>query len=245
MHRKSIRPEDGLPLERIVDPLDFIYVIIVAAATLSHLFNWCVIGACDAVFSGLEANIGSTTYLIGMSLMTANYVRFPAFLERPSRPVLYAYYVLLSFFASSVALRLVWVPLTDTMAEMNLFLAKAITFSTKVLRLGRKTPLRRLAAFLETKTALSWVANSIGISFLYWVCDSLNFQKSIKLILRQTPGIKRIFGQDSRLTWTAIIKRQAMNRASTGSPVVRKDCKKCSFLDVIGPETDYGDEEED
>lgn len=225
--------------------MDLKIVIIVAAATLSHLFNWCIIGACDAVFSGLEANIGSTTYLIGMSLMTANYVKFPAFLERPSRPILYAYYILLSFFASSVALRLVWVPLNDSISEIILFLAKGITLSSKVLRLGRRTPLRKLAAFLETKTALSWVANSIGISFLYWVCDSLNVQKSIKSLLRQTPIIKNLFGHESRLTWASIIEERRMKKANADEDALGEHCRKCSFLDVIGPETDYGDEEED
>lgn len=203
-------------------------LVIVSSALLSHLFNWCIVGACDAVLLYLNANVGSTAFTVGTSLMLSEYARFPSFLQEPSKIILYAYYIFLAFFVSSLSTRLVWMPLTDSFAELNIRLAKAMLFANRSMKLDRKSLLRRFASFLETKSALAWTSDIFGVLFLYWVCDSLKVSTNVKNFFESAPGFKKMFGTELCKTWSGILQSRALRR---------KNVEKCNLADVVKSDT--------
>lgn len=211
-------------------------LVIVASALLSHLLNWCVVGACDAAFQYLNPDVGSSAFTVGTALLLSEYAAFPSFLGKPSKFVLYVYYILLSFFVSSLSTRLVWLPLTDSLAELNLQIAKAILLAEKSFKLGKKGLARKLASFLETKTALDRTSDLVGLCLLYWVCDSLKTASDIGRFLGNAPGLQKFFGSRLEESRSGILRSRALRK---------KSFQECGF--VNGPESDSNarDEEEE
>lgn len=188
---------------------------IVASALLSHLLNWCIVGACDRVFRHVNPDLGSTAFTLGTALILSEYARFPPFLRKPSKFVLCVYYVLLSFFVSSLSARLVWMPLTDSLAELNVQTAKAILSAAKSWKLDKKGLAKRSARFLETEAALFWTSGAVGLGFLYWVSDSLKSFSDVRRFLEESPGLKKIFGNRLGVARSGILRSQALKKKTS------------------------------
>lgn len=214
-------------------------LVIVGSAILSHVCNWCIVGVCDAVLQCLEASFGSTAFTLGVALMLSQYAKFPAFLQKPSKCVLYVYYILMSSFVSSLSMRLIWMPLTESVAEINVIIGRSLLCIDKMLNCRKKSAIKKFAQFFETKTALTWSTNVLGAWFLYWVAESLNVLKKIMCVITENPCLKKLFEGCMGKSHGSMLRRR-------GSGKRRGGAKRCGIGDILTTvELDSAEEDED